>query len=209
MSGRGAADERAASRCSWVPPHDPVYCAYHDTEWGVPEFDSRALFEKLVLDGMQAGLSWRVILGKRDAIRTAFAGFEPEALARWTEADIAPVLENPGVIRSRRKTEGAVKNARAYLALEDQEGSFSDYLWSYVDGAPVINTWTRHDDAPTQTPISEALAKDLKKRGFTFCGPVIVYAFMQAVGMVNDHLVSCFRHRDVAQAAATKTGARG
>ncbi len=208
MSDDDAA-QKALSRCPWVPAHDELYCAYHDTEWGVPEFDSRALFEKLVLDGMQAGLSWRVVLGKRDGIRAAFAGFDPEVLARWTEADIAPVLENPGVIRSRRKTEGAVKNARAYLTLEEQEGSFSKYLWGFVGGAPVVNAWERLEDTPTQTPVSEALAKDLKKRGFTFCGPVIVYAFMQAVGMVNDHLVTCFRHREVADAGKAKAGACG
>ncbi|MCG8443833.1 MAG: DNA-3-methyladenine glycosylase I [Caulobacterales bacterium] len=185
------------SRCGWVPADDALYCAYHDDEWGVPERDDRALFEKLLLDGMQAGLSWRIILVKRDDIRAAFDGFEPERLARWGEKNVEKVLANPKVIRSRLKTAGAVKNAHAYLKLKDERGSFSDFLWDFVDGETVRNTWTRDDQIPTKTPASEAMAKELKRRGFTFCGPVIVYAFMQAVGMVNDHLTSCFRHEAV------------
>ncbi len=197
MSARRVTTAEAATRCGWVPADDALYCAYHDEEWGVPEWDSRALFEKLVLDGMQAGLSWRLILGKRDAIREAFAGFDPQILAEWGDDAVEAVLSNPGVIRSRLKTQGAVKNARAYLALEAERGSFSDYLWGFVDGAPIQNGWMRQEDVPAKTPLSEAIAKDLKKRGFTFCGPVIVYAFMQAVGMVNDHLGTCFRYEEV------------
>lgn len=185
------------SRCGWVPPNDALYCAYHDTEWGVPEYDDHALFEKLLLDGMQAGLSWRTILYKRDDIRTAFAGFDPDILARWGEADVAKVLNNPKVIRSRLKTQGAVKNAKAFLTMREAGEGFSDYLWGFFDGEPRINSWRTVDEVPAQTPTSQAMAKDLKKRGFTFCGPVIVYAFAQAVGMVNDHLVSCFRHAQV------------
>ncbi len=185
------------SRCAWVPPNDALYCAYHDTEWGVPEFDDRALFEKLILDGMQAGLSWRTILHKRDAIRDAFAGLNPERLVHWGPADIAKVLNNPKVIRSRLKTQGAIKNARAYLAMQEAGESFSTYLWSFFDGQPQINTWSTAEETPAQTPVSEAMSKDLKQRGFVFCGPVIVYAFAQAVGMVNDHLTSCFRHAEL------------
>lgn len=185
-------------RCGWVPPDDPIYCDYHDTEWGVPEYDDQALFEKLILDGMQAGLSWRVILHKRDHIRDAFAGFDAETLTRWDETDIQAILDNPKVIRSRRKAEGVIKNARAYLTMAEAGISFSQYLWDYVDGAPIQNSWQSMDEVPAQTPISQALSKDLKTRGFAFCGPVIVYAFMQAVGMVNDHPVWCFRHTQLA-----------
>ncbi len=187
----------APRRCGWVPDGDALYAAYHDEEWGVPEFDDRALFAKLVLDGMQAGLSWRVILAKRDAIHAAFYDFDPQRLARWTERDVARVLANPGVIRSRLKTEGAVKNARAYLKLAEETGSFANHVWGFVGGRPHQNAWRAMADVPAQTEISAALSKDLKKRGFTFVGPVIVYAFMQAVGMVNDHTTDCFRHRPV------------
>lgn len=192
----------APQRCAWVPADDELYCAYHDTEWGVPEYDDQALFEKLILDGMQAGLSWRVILYKRDAIRAAFANFDADALVRWTEDDIAAILDNPKVIRSRRKAEGVVKNARAYLALRDAGVSFSTYLWDFMDGVPLQNAWTDAADVPAQTSLSLTISKDLKKKGFSFCGPVIVYAFMQAVGMVNDHMVWCFRHTDVRDISA-------
>ncbi len=191
-----------ASRCDWSPSNDTLYCAYHDTEWGVPERDDRALFEKLVLDGMQAGLSWRIILQKRDDIRAAFEDFDPDRLVQWSEQDIQDVLSNPKVIRSRLKTQGAVKNARAFLEMQNRGEGFSSYLWGFVDGAPIQNQWRRMADVPAKTAISEALAKDLKKRGFVFCGPVIVYAFMQAVGMVNDHLTTCFRHNPIADLGA-------
>lgn len=184
-------------RCGWVAPHDALYCAYHDEEWGVPERDSRALYEKLMLDGMQAGLAWITILRKRNSLRAAFADFEPEAVARFTEHDIAALLQNPGVIRSRAKIEAAIGGARAYLAMRERGEDFSAYLWDFVDGRPVQNAWTHFREAPTATPISTALSKDLKRRGFKFVGPTIVYAFMQAVGMVNDHEIGCPRHEPV------------
>jgi len=183
-------------RCPWPTPGDELYENYHDTEWGVPEYDDQALFEKLILDGFQAGLSWRTILYKRDNFRAAFNGFDPEKIARWDERKIETLLQDAGIIRSRLKIEGARKNAMAWLAVMEQE-SFSDWLWSYWGGAPRQNNFQRMEDVPAKTPISEQMAKDLKKRGFTFCGPVIVYAFAQAVGMVNDHLVTCFRHKEL------------
>jgi DNA-3-methyladenine glycosylase I len=184
------------TRCVWVPPEDALYIAYHDEEWGVPVRDGKALFAKLVLDGMQAGLSWRTILYKREAILEEFDGLDPERLARWSEKRIEKTLTNPGIIRSRAKSSAAVKNARAYLAIEEV-GSFSDLLWGYVGGKTIDNRRTGEGDIPPSTDESTAMAKELKKRGFTFCGPVIVYAFMQAVGMVNDHAVGCFRHKEV------------
>jgi DNA-3-methyladenine glycosylase I len=190
---------KTTARCGWVPPDDALYCAYHDEEWGVPVRDSEALFAKLLLDGMQAGLSWRTILYKREAILDEFDGFDPEKLARWSDKRIERALKNPGIIRSRLKTAAAVKNAKAFLTLEDEIGSFSDHLWSFIGAKPKQNRWKGRGDVPAQTPESEAMAKDLKTRGFTFCGPVIVYAFMQAVGMVNDHTTDCFRHAPVAK----------
>ncbi|MEM6747385.1 MAG: DNA-3-methyladenine glycosylase I [Pseudomonadota bacterium] len=187
------------TRCPWATPGDAVYEAYHDEEWGVPEYDDRALFEKLILDGFQAGLSWRTILHKRDNFREAFDGFEPEKIARYTDKKVEKLLGNAGIVRSRSKIEGTIKNARNYLALMEDE-SFSEWLWSYVGGAPQVNHFETMDEVPAKTPMSEKLSKDLKKRGFVFCGPVIVYAFCQAVGMVNDHLVSCPRHQEIATA---------
>jgi DNA-3-methyladenine glycosylase I len=184
------------ARCPWPNANDPLYIRYHDTEWGVPEYDDRALFEKLVLDGFQAGLSWRTILHKRENFRATFDGFDPEKIARWDERRIEELLQNPGIIRSRLKIEGARRNAAAWLSVMEQE-SFSDWLWSYWGGATQQNAFERMEDVPAKTPVSERMSKDLKKRGFTFCGPVIVYAFAQAVGMVNDHLVSCFRHSEL------------
>ncbi len=178
-----------AERCPWCGT-DPLYVAYHDTEWGVPEYDSRALWEKLILDGFQAGLSWITILRKRDNFRAAFAGFEPEVIAGWGEAEVARLLADPGIIRHRGKIEGTIKSARAYLRVQEREG-FSDYFWKYLDGVPLDNAPLTTAHIPTQTPLSVALSKQLKKDGFTFCGPTIVYAFMQATGMVNDHLAGC------------------
>ncbi|NNU15336.1 DNA-3-methyladenine glycosylase I [Parvularcula sp. ZS-1/3] len=183
-------------RCPWPTPGDALYESYHDTEWGVPEYDDRALFEKLILDGFQAGLSWRTILYKRENFREAFDGFSPEKIARWDERKIDALLQNKGIIRSRLKIEGARKNARSWLEVMEKE-SFSEWLWSYWGGAPLQPNFERMEDVPAKTPISEKMAKDLKKRGFTFCGPVIVYAFAQAVGMTNDHLTSCFRHAEL------------
>lgn len=187
----------AARRCGWVDEKDAVYCAYHDDEWGVPEYDSRALYEKLMLDGMQAGLAWITILRKRETLRAAFANFDPEVIARFDERTIATLLTDPGIIRSRAKIEATIGAARIYLDMRERGEDFSAYLWRFVDGRPIQNTWTHYKDAPTATPISEALSKDLKKRGFKFVGPTIVYAFMQAVGMVNDHEVTCPRFEAV------------
>lgn len=185
------------TRCAWCGI-DPLYVHYHDTDWGRAERDPRALYEKLVLDGFQAGLAWITILRKREAFRAAFEGFDPERIAAYGEADVARLMGNAGIVRSRAKIEGAVKSARAYLAMRDRGEDFSDYLWGFVDGAPVVNRWRARGEVPVSTPVSEALSKDLKRRGFTFCGPVIVYAFMQAVGMVDDHMAECWRAEEAA-----------
>jgi DNA-3-methyladenine glycosylase I len=179
-------------RCPW-PGRDPVYLAYHDHEWGLPERDSRALYEKLVLDGFQAGLSWIAILRKRDNFRAAFDGFDPEKIAAYDDARLASLMQNAGIVRNRAKIAGAVASARAFLDIEAGQG-FSSYLWDFVDGRPIVNRFDSMAQVPAATPLSEKLARDLKRRGFKFCGPTIVYAFMQAVGMVNDHLAGCWRH---------------
>ena len=186
--------------CGWARPDDALYRHYHDTEWGVPVRDPVALFAKLQLDGMQAGLSWITILRKRDAILEEFDGFHPESLARWDEARIAKALENPGIIRSRGKSAAVVSNAKLYLAMRESGLDFSRHLWSFVGDTPIVNEWRHFRQAPTKSPESEALSNDLKKRGFKFCGPVIVYAFMQAVGMINDHEIACPRHKEVQRA---------
>jgi DNA-3-methyladenine glycosylase I len=192
------------TRCAW-PGQDPFYVAYHDDEWGVPEYDDRALYEKLMLDGFQAGLSWITILRKRENFRRAFDGFEPQKIARYSEAKIAKLLKDEGIIRHRGKIEGAIKSARAYLDIMEKEpGGFSVYLWNFVDGKPLQNRHATMKNVPAKTPMSEALSKDLKKRGFTFCGPTIVYAFAQAVGMVNDHVADCFRHKECAKLAKSR-----
>ena len=182
-------------RCGWCGDL-PVYVAYHDQEWGVPERDPRALWEKLVLDGFQAGLSWITILKKRDAFRAEFDGFDPERVAAWDAARIDRALLNPGIIRHRGKIEATVRGARAFLDIEAQEG-FAPWLWSFVGGAPIQNDWPDLSHVPTDTPESHAMSKALMARGFGFCGPVITYAFMQATGMVNDHVVTCHRHGPV------------
>jgi len=186
-------------RCPW-PGQDPLYLAYHDTEWGVPEFDDAALFEKLILDGFQAGLSWITILRKRDNFRAAFDGFDAERIVRYGPEKVEALLADPGIIRSRLKIEGTIASARIYLDIQEKQG-FSNYLWGFLDGRPQQNAFRTTADVPTDTPLAAAISKDLKKRGFKFCGPVIVYAFMQAVGMVNDHLVDCFRHAECADLA--------
>ena len=183
--------------CPWAPADDPLYRAYHDLEWGVPERDSRALWEKLQLDGFQAGLAWITILRKRETMRKEFDGFVPEKVARWSERRIAKALENPGIIRSPRKVRAAVANARVYLDMREAGLDFADYLWDFVDGRPIVNGPKSFRSAPAKTPLSERIAKDLKRRGFSFCGPTIVYAFMQAVGMVNDHERHCPRFEQV------------
>ncbi len=196
-----AASPKPPTRCAWCGT-DPIYVAYHDTEWGVPELDDRALYEKLVLDGFQAGLSWITVLKKREAFRKAFKQFDPQKIARFTERDVAKLLDNPGIIRSRLKIEGAVKNARAWLTIMEQgPGAFRDLLWEAVGHRTIDMRLKRTEEICTLSPGSVALAKTLKKRGFTFCGPVIVYAFMQAVGMYNEHLLSCPRHSACARLA--------
>ena len=186
-------------RCPWCG-QDPLYVAYHDHEWGVPEWDSRALWEKLVLDGFQAGLSWITILKKRDSFRAAFDGFDPTLVASWEEAQVTAALANPGIIRHRGKIEATVKNARAYLAVQEK-GDFAEILWDFVGGAPLQNRPATPAGIPTQTPASQAMSKMLKAAGCTFVGPTIVYAFMQACGLVNDHLVDCHRYKAVKHAA--------
>lgn len=189
-------------RCDWRGlSGDALYEAYHDQEWGVPERESAALWEKLVLDGFQAGLAWITILRKREAFREAFAGFDPEAVARFGEADRARLLANPGIVRSAAKIDAAVSGARIYLDMREAGVDFSDFLWSFTGGKP-IQTWAeRLEDVPAETPLSREISSALRAKGFRFCGPVIVYAFMQAVGMVNDHLVSCHRHAAVLEMA--------
>ncbi len=184
-------------RCGWVGS-DPLYEAYHYHEWGVPEHDSRALWEKLVLDGFQAGLSWITILRKRENFRAAFQGFDPHVIAGWGANEVSRLLTDDGIIRHRGKIEATIGNARAWQAVE-AEGGFDRYLWEFVDGRPIRNHWTSLAEVPAQTDLSIKISKDLKKRGFKFCGPTIVYAFMQAVGMVNDHLVTCPCHAKVAK----------
>jgi len=190
-------DSHADGRCGWCGTADPLYIAYHDEEWGVPEYDARALWEKLVLDGFQAGLAWITILRKREGLRDAFDGFNPEIVARYGEDDIQRLLGDARIIRSRAKINAAIRGAQIWLEMRDDGEDFSAWLWSFVGGAPIQNEWANFRDAPTQTAASVAMAKALKKRGFNFCGPVIVYAFMQAVGMVNDHQTTCFRHAQV------------
>ena len=186
------------NRCSWCGD-DPLYVQYHDEEWGVPIYDDQLLFAKLILDGAQAGLSWITILRKRENYWQAFDQFDPEKIARYDEAKIAELLQNPGIVRNRLKVNSAVKNARGYLNIMEKEGSFSDFLWQFVNGRPIQNAWQTMSNIPAETKESQAMSKALKKQGFSFVGPTIVYAFMQAVGMCNDHVVSCFRYEEVKQ----------
>ncbi|PRY24300.1 DNA-3-methyladenine glycosylase I [Aliiruegeria haliotis] len=183
-------------RCGWAGP-EQIYIDYHDTEWGVPIRDSRTLWEKLILDGFQAGLSWITILKKRENFRDAFGGFDPEQIATWGDREVETLLKNPGIIRHRGKIEATIGNARAFLEIEEATG-FSSFLWDRLDGKPLQNRWQRLEDVPAQTPLSQRVSRDLKSAGFRFCGPTIVYAFMQATGLINDHLVGCPRHADCA-----------
>jgi DNA-3-methyladenine glycosylase I len=187
-------------RCDWVPEADPLYVAYHDEEWGVPSHDDRHLFELLVLEGAQAGLSWSTILRKRENYKRAFAGFEPEAVARFGARDVKRLLADAGIVRNRAKIEAAIANARATLAVQEEAGSLDAYLWSFVGGRPIQNHWGSLREIPAQTGESKAMSKDLKRRGFGFVGPTTCYAFMQAAGLVNDHVVDCFRYREVQDA---------
>jgi DNA-3-methyladenine glycosylase I len=185
------------TRC-WWPGVDPLYVAYHDTDWGVPETDDRALFEKLVLDGFQAGLSWITILRKRENFRKAFDGFDAQAMVRYSPEKLAALMEDAGIVRNRAKIAGVVPSAKVFLEIQEKEG-FANYLWNFVDGRPVQNNLTSRSSVQAETKVSQAISKDLKSRGFTFCGPTIVYAFLQACGLVNDHLVGCYRHAEVAE----------
>ena len=190
----------APERCGWAGS-DTAYLAYHDEEWGVPLHDDRRLFEMLVLEGAQAGLSWLTILKRRENYRRAFEGFDPQVVARYGEAETGRLLGDAGIIRNRLKIKSAVTNARAFLKVQEQFGSFDRYIWGFVAGRPVQNAWTTLDELPARTALSDTLSRDLKKRGFSFVGSTICYAHMQATGMVNDHLVSCFRHRAVQRLA--------
>jgi DNA-3-methyladenine glycosylase I len=182
-------------RCNWAKNDLAIH--YHDTEWGVPLHDDRGLFEFLILEGAQAGLSWDTILRKRENYREAFDNFEAEKVARYGEGKIAKLLQNDGIIRNRLKIASAVGNAQAFLKVQDEFGSFDDFIWRFVDGKPIVNSPRSNGDVPAKTPISDAMSKDLRKRGFNFVGSTIMYAFMQATGMVNDHLVTCFRYKEV------------
>lgn len=193
------ATETEGQRCGWCGT-EQIYVDYHDHEWGVPERDGRALWEKLILDGFQAGLSWITILKKRDNFRAAFAGFRPEIIATWGDEDIARLLADPGIVRHKGKIAGTIQSARAYLRIDQRQG-FADFLWQFQEGQVLQNRWTSLSEVPAQTPVSQAMSKALKAEGFAFCGPTIVYAFMQATGMVNDHLVTCPCHAKVAALA--------
>jgi len=183
-------------RCPW-PKDDPLYVSYHDSEWGVPEYDDRALYEKLILDGFQAGLSWITILRKRENFRRAFGGFVPEKIARYTPKKVERLMQDAGIVRNRAKIEGTVLSARSWLDVMESGPGFSKLLWNFVDGEPQVNHYKTTRQVPAETATSRAMSKELAQRGFKFCGPTIVYAFMQAVGMVNDHLVKCHRHEAV------------
>ena len=187
-------------RCPW-PGADPLYVAYHDEEWGVPERDDYALYEKLVLDGFQAGLSWITLLRKREAFRRAFDGFAPEKIASYSNKKVVSLMQDKGIVRNRAKIEGTIASARAWLEIMENDAGFGPYLWDFVGGKPIVNRHKRMADIPAETELSRAISKDLKARGFKFCGPTIIYAFMQATGMINDHLTSCPRH-----AACVKLG---
>jgi DNA-3-methyladenine glycosylase I len=183
-----------------VPEGDELYAAYHDEEWGVPERDDRALYELLTLEGAQAGLSWSTILRKREGYRRAFEGFDPAAVARFGERRVEELLQDAGIVRNRLKVESAVENARRVLEVQEDLGSLSALLWGFVDGEPLVGGWKAVDGLPAETPVSKAMSKELKRRGFRFVGPTVCYAFMQAAGLANDHVVSCFRYREVAAA---------
>jgi DNA-3-methyladenine glycosylase I len=184
------------TRCFWCLNGNDLYIRYHDREWGVPAWDDRTQFEFLILEGAQAGLSWSTILNKREGYREAFAGFDPERIARFGKRDVARLLKNPAIVRNRLKVESAISNARAFLEFEDKQGGFAAHLWSFVGGKPIQNKFGEHKQVPAVSPESDAISKDLKKRGFRFVGSTIIYAHMQATGMVNDHLTGCFRYKE-------------
>ena len=184
-------------RCDWVPIDSPLYVKYHDEEWGVPVRDDRMLFEFILLEGFQAGLSWLTILKKRDSFRQSFDNFDAKKIARYDEKKIEELMQNSGIVRNRRKIEAAVVNAIAFLKVQKEFGSFNDYIWSFVNGKPIVNKWKRMEEIPANMELSDVISKDLKNRGFKFVGSTIIYAYMQATGMVNDHTVDCFRYEEV------------
>ncbi|HXV32861.1 MAG TPA: DNA-3-methyladenine glycosylase I [Gaiellaceae bacterium] len=184
-------------RCAWVPDGDQLYAAYHDEEWGVPLRDDRALYELLTLEGAQAGLSWATILKKREGYRRAFAGFDPAKVARFDARKVEELLQDPGIVRNRLKVESTVENAKRVLEVQEEPGGFSGLLWSFVGGEPFVGRWKTLAELPAETPVSKAMSKELKRRGFRFVGPTVCYAFMQAAGLVNDHTVGCFRYREL------------
>jgi len=196
-----AEPSEARQRCPWSLGVNELYVAYHDDEWGVPLRDDQAQFEFLILEGAQAGLSWSTVLNKREGYREAFEGFDAERMARYSDKQVATLLENPAIIRNRLKVAAAISNAQAYVEVQEELGSFSDYLWSFVDDRPIQNAWQRQQDVPATSPESERLSRDLKKRGFKFVGSTIMYAHMQATGMVNDHITGCYRHAECAALA--------
>ncbi len=185
------------NRCAWVPEQDALYVAYHDQEWGVPVYNDRKLFEFLLLEFFQAGLSWRTVLHKREHFRKAFAGFDPERIARFTEKDFHRLMQDAGIIRNRLKIRAAISNAQVFLDIQETRGSFSDYIWSFVDGKPITNHRKSLEEVPASTALSDRISKELKQRGFKFMGTTVVYAHMQATGMVNDHTTDCFRFTEV------------
>ena len=193
MSGTARLHADGLARCPW-PGEDPLYVAYHDTEWGVPEYDDRALFEKLILDGFQAGLSWITILRKRDNFRKAFDDFQPETIARYTDKKIHALMNDVGIVRNRAKIEGTILSAKGWLKIQEEGPGFSKFLWDFVGGQPKVNQFKSTASVPASTPLSTKVSKELSARGFKFVGPTIVYAFMEATGLVNDHLVTCFCH---------------
>ncbi len=207
MHAPGTTTALTPQRCPWCGD-DPLYVAYHDTEWGMPQHDDRVLFEFLLLEGAQAGLSWITVLRKRDNYRRAFSGFDAHRVAAFGEAEMARLMADPGIIRNRAKIAAAIGNARAYLEVQDQFGSFDRYLWSFVDGVPIQNAWQHPGEVPAQTALSERLSRDLRARNFKFVGSTICYAFMQAVGLVNDHLCTCHRHAALSVPATGRAAGR-
>ena len=197
----GGRTVKTRSRCAWAEG-DPLYISYHDLEWGVPVHEDRKLFEMLILDGAQAGLSWLTILRKREGYRRAFDGFDPAAVARYGRSKVQSLLKNPEIVRNRLKIESSVRNARAFLEIQEEFGSFDAYIWRFVDRGTIRNSWKTLKQIPPKTPESDLMSRELKDRGFTFVGSTICYAFMQAAGLVNDHLVSCFRYREVSRGRA-------
>ena len=195
MTAKPAEHKDGKRRCRWAPPDDALYTAYHDREWGVPVHDDRRLFEFLILEGAQAGLSWSTILHKRENYRKAFARFDPQKVARFMARDVTRLMQDAGIVRNRLKIESSISNAGAFLAVKQEFGSFDEYIWSFVGGKPLLNRWRTGAHVPARTEISDEMSKDLKKRGFRFVGSTICYAYMQAVGMVNDHSTTCFKYK--------------